>query len=92
MRNIENYSLKKTIFMTFDEYKELIKNVTNGLKEPKYEYDGLYYEDTEEAIKQDKYFEENIVESLSKYFDTKITSVHADDSEYLGVWIVYQNN
>lgn len=33
---------------------------------------------------------EYITDTLSKYFDVTVTSVHADDCEHLGIWICYK--
>lgn len=90
MKNVENYQLKKCIFMELGDYKELIDKLTGGLKSVEYECDGIYYEDTEKAEETETYWNEYITETLSKYFDVTITSVHADDCEYLGVWICYK--
>ena len=38
MKNVENYQLKKCIFMELDDYKELINKITDGLKSVEYEY------------------------------------------------------
>ena len=45
---------------------------------------------TEKAEETETYWNEDITETLSKYFDVTVTSVHADDSEYLRVWICYK--
>lgn len=90
MKNVENYQLKKYILMESDDYKELINKVTDGLKTVEYKYDDIYYEDTEKAEETETYWDEGITETLSKYFDVTVTSVHADDYEYLGVWICYK--
>lgn len=92
MKNTKECQLKKCIFMSFGEYQELILDITDGLKEVKYEYDGIYHEHTEKAEETEVYHNEDITETLSKYFDVTVTSVHADDSEYLGVWICYKED
>ena len=91
MRNVSSSMLKKCIFMDLEEFKDLINNVTGGLKRVKYEPDGIYYEDTDEAEEVETYWNEHITETLSKYFDVKVTSIHADDCEYVGVWICYKD-
>lgn len=90
MKNVENYQLKKCIFMSLNEYKDLILKVTDGLKRVDYEYDGIWYEHTDKAEELDVWCNEDITETLSKYFGVTVTSVHADDSEYLGIWICYK--
>lgn len=89
MKNMENYQLKKCIFMELEEFKDLILNITGGLKRVEYELDGIYYEDTDEAEESETYWNEYITETLSKYFGVTVTSIHADDCEYLGIWICY---
>lgn len=91
MKNVENYSLKKCIFMLLDSYKELVLELTDGLKCVEYELDGIYYLDTEKAEETDTYWNERINETLSKYFDVTVTSVHSDDCDMIGVWIVYKD-
>ena len=88
---ISNNKKKKCIFYTFEEYKELILALTDGLKEVEYEYDGIRYCPTEKAEKLDTHYEDSIENVLSKYFNVIVTSVHADDSECLGIWICYED-
>lgn len=76
--------------MELGDYKELIHKLTGGLKNVEYKYDGIYYEDTEKAEEAETYWNEYITETLSKYFDVTVTSIHADDCEYFGVWICYK--
>ena len=78
--------------MSFTEYQELILDITDGLKEVNYEYDGIYYEHTEKAEETEVYHNKDITETLSKHFSVIVTSVHADDSEYLGIWICYKED
>ena len=92
MKNTEEYQLKKCIFIVLEDFQRLIEELTNGLKEAEYELDGLYFSDSEEAIKTSNYWKEDILVTLSNYFDVTVTSVHADDCGYLGVWICYKEN
>lgn len=91
MRNVDEKMLKKCIFMPFEQYQKLVLNLTDGLKGVEHEIDGLFYEDTDKAENSDTYWNEDVTETLSKYFDTTVTSVHTDDCDYLGVWICYKN-
>lgn len=90
MKNTDKYSLKKCIFMTLDSFKELVLELTNGLKKVQYELDGIYFEDTDEAEESETYWNEYMTDTLSKYFDVQVTSIHTDDCEVLGVWICYK--
>lgn len=89
MKNIKEHQLRKCIFMELDEYKDLIDRVTDGLKAVEYEL-GLFYMYTEKAENTNTYWNEHIEETLSKYFDITVTSIHADDYDDVGVWIVYK--
>lgn len=91
MKNISKYQLKKCIFMTFEEYQELILDVTDGLKEPWHDFDGFWHDDTDKAYETGVFHNEEMTDVLSKYFDTKVTSIHMDnDSDCLGIWICYK--
>lgn len=90
MKNVNENQLKKCIFIECDDYNELIFNITEGLKKVEYGMDGIYYEHTDKADETNTYWNEEIIETLSKYFDVTVTSVHADDCDYLGIWICYK--
>lgn len=90
MKNVEKYSLLKVIFMELDDFKELISELTDGLQEVEYEYDGLYLDHSKKAEESETYWNEPILKTLSKHFGVKVTSYHADDCEVMGVWIAYK--
>ena len=90
MRNTENYSLKKCIFMTLDEFDDLILELTKGLMCVEYEPDGFFYSDTEKTEEIGIRWDGDIEETLSKYFDVTVTSVHADDCDEPGIWVCYK--
>ena len=90
MKNTKNYQIKNCITMSFSTYNKLIDKVTNGLKIAVYEYErGIYYINTLKAMETETYWNKNINETLSEYFDITVTSVHATDEENLSVWICY---
>ena len=89
MKNVRENQLKKCIFMELDEFKDLINKVTDGLKEVDYEF-GLFYMCTDKAETINTYWNEDIEVTLSRHFDVTITSIHADDWDDTGVWIVYK--
>jgi hypothetical protein len=90
MKNVSKDRLKKCIFYEFEEYKELINTVTDGLKEVSYGFDDLCYDDTEKAGATETYWNKYITETLSEYFGVTVTSIHADDADWIGVWICYK--
>ena len=90
MKNVKENQLKKCIFMEFEEFQILIGTITDGLVTVKCDFEGLWYEDTDKAEETDIYWNEDIQETLSKYYDVEITSVHIDDCDYAGVWICYK--
>lgn len=89
MKNVRETQLKKCIFMTLEEFEELINTLTNGLKEVKFEF-SVYITDSNKADDEETYWQEDICVTLSKYFDVEVTSFHSDDCEYPCVWICYK--
>lgn len=83
MKNIKETQLKKAIFMTSEEFEELLNNL--GM-EVEFSCDGITVHNSDGEV---DFYDENLNESLSEYFDVTVTSVHIDDCDYIGVWIVY---
>lgn len=88
MKNVEKNQLKSCIVMSTDDFKKVFTEIfgeydvdTNQVDVEFDAYDGIYFC----AIS-----DQDVYEELSKYFDVKVTSVHLDDSETLGVWICYK--
>lgn len=81
MKNVHPTQLKKCIFFIEDEFKELMEKLNISIE---LDFDGndfVEFTDENEAF-----------ETLANYFDVKeITSVHYDDYEYRGIWIVYKD-
>ena len=92
MKNVKPSQLKKAIFLEEDEFKDILNQVF-GKSE-----DG---EEIEVEISQwglwigyhnSKLSYEEITTGLAQYFDVyKVTSIHADDCDYVGIWVIYQN-
>ena len=83
MKNINENQLKKCIFKELDEF---IRDVNKALgKEVKVicDYDGIYFDTNEDGII-------DILDAMSKYYDTEVTSIHIDDCDFIGVWIAYK--
>ena len=92
MENVKPNELKKCIIKEFDEFKEIIEEITNGEFTCMYELDGISIVLTGKVKEVEREMNtEDILEKLSKYFDTKVTSFHVDDCEYHGVWICYDD-
>jgi hypothetical protein len=87
--NVRENELKKCIFITLDDFEELIDTLTNGLKEVNFEF-SVYITDSDKADDEDTYWEEDILETLSKYFGVEVTSYHSDDCDCPCVWICYK--
>lgn len=90
MKNVRESQLKKCIFMELDVFTKLIEDITDGLLTVEYE-DGIYTTSTQKAEDTDTWWNENILETLSKHFDVEVTSLHSDNCEYVGVWICYKD-
>lgn len=48
------------------------------------DYEGIYFECGEDSL-----YTEEVFAGMSKYYGVKITSIHIDDCEDVGVWICY---
>ena len=84
MKNVRESQLKKAIFMLSDEFEELLSGF--GLK-AEFAWDGLSIYDPNG---KDDYDDEAVNKMLSDHFGVTVTSVHTDDSDLVGVWIVYK--
>lgn len=95
-RVIKNSTIDKTYFckiIPLNEFQMLILDLTDGLKCAEYDANDncLYFDDTVKAEEIGEYWNEYILtETLSKYFDINITSVHTDDNGEIMVWICYK--
>lgn len=90
MKNIRENQLKKCIFMELEDFTSLVEKLTDRLQTVEYE-DGIYLTHTDKAEETDTYWNEDILETFSKYFDVDVTSFHSDNCEYVGVWICYKD-
>ena len=83
MNHIRASQLKKCIFLEAEEFDRTIKEATNTNIEMHLSLDGIsyFYENDEEI---------DVNEALSSYYGVTVTSIHADDCEYPGIWVVYR--
>lgn len=86
MKNAKETQLKKVIhFGGYEEFKEVLDALDGEIK---YVYDaenGFYLCSSEMGL-------DEIFGLLAEYFGvTKVTSIHSDDSDLEGVWIVYED-
>lgn len=90
MKRINRYHAGKVLYMPFEEYETLVLKLTKGLYQPEIN-SGLGYFHTDKAEEKGVYFNGNINEVISKYFDIEVTSIHSDDNEEVtGIWIGYR--
>lgn len=82
MKNVRENQLKKCIFFLYDEFEEVIKDF--GIS-AEIDYDGIAFAKGNEDINN-----EAVYAILSKHFDVDVTSIHCDDCDYIGVWVVYK--
>lgn len=87
MKNVNEYMLKTCIYMPADEYEELLKELFGEYLRVDFTLEGLGVEYNNITCD-----EPDIASKLAEYFDVKeITSIHIDDCDYMGVWIVYKD-
>ncbi len=86
IKNVCKEQLKRCIFLVEEEFNAILDK--HNIK-PEYSYDGLTFYDKKN---QDDLTDEDINNILSDYFGIKVTSVHMDDCDHIGVWIVYKED
>lgn len=83
MKNIKKEQLKKCIIMPISEFVSLMESF--GLIS-EVDYEGAYFSmDGEDVTKEEVYG------ILSNHFGVKVTSLHVDDCDDAGVWVVYKD-
>ena len=90
-QNIGPLALKKCVFVSLNEFIALIKKVLGTQFTVECDYEGVDIVVDPEL--DDLYSDpdhDDVLESLSNYFKVKVTSYHADDCEYPGIWICYK--
>ena len=87
MKNIRNNQLKTCIYLTAEEFTDIVGEILDNVESVEYALDGFIVYTTDDVADVDE-----LHEALRKYFGVKeIESVHTDHCEYVGVWIVYKN-
>ena len=77
---------KTCLFIMIDDFRELLEDAGIPL-DVSIEMDGIaYHSETDEDWTDDK-----INQTLGEFLGVKITSIHADDCDYPGIWIVYKD-
>ncbi len=81
---------KKTcLCLASDEYDDLIDNLYPGKKiRVHYDMDGLWY--SSDIDDEWEKYDDEVAEDIGKHLGIDVTSIHIDDCEYPGVWIVYK--
>ena len=99
MKNTEKYTLKKAIFLLEDDFKQLVSEASGGKFTAEIDEDyrtidiRITNNETETIGYQTDGEESNeycaLLKMLSQHFDTKVTSIHLDNFDTTGIWIVY---
>lgn len=88
MRNVREKQLKKCIILDGDEFRYIVNQIIDIPVEVNYTYDGIEIYPATDTNKEIT----DIETLLAKYFDVKeVTSLHIDDCDTIGVWIVYKD-
>ena len=83
MKNVEKTMLKTAIFIDKDRFEQLLYDLTGGETDDDF-VGGTY-------ITDGIYVTDDALEKMKAYFDVNITSIHADDADTVGIWIVYRD-
>lgn len=79
MNNVRESQLKKCIFKEYDEFKRDVSAALGSNVTVECDYEGISFN-----------YEGNVLEGMSKYYGVEVTSIHIDDCDIIGVWIVYR--
>ena len=88
MKNKERVSIKHCMFIMVDDFNELLHDIGINV-DVSPDLDGLTFYNINENESTD-WDEDKIMSKLSEFFDVQITSLHADDCDYPGIWIAYK--
>lgn len=87
MKHVKYNQIKKCIFKELDEFRQDVSTFFGSDTTVEYDGDGIIIEANEEAL-----YTEEIFSGLSIFYGVKeITSIHTDNCEVVGVWIVYKD-
>lgn len=86
MQNVRESQLKKCIFLTKDEFQEILETIYEAPVVVHPDLDGIWYESSVEID------DANLLVKLKEYYDVKeVTSIHCDDCDYVGIWVCYKD-
>ena len=88
MKNVRENQLKKCIYVEAEDFTAIVQGLfENEHIDVTYTVEGLDICTDNDVVDVGELFE-----GLAKYFDVKeVTSIHIDDFDFIGVWIVYKD-
>lgn len=87
MKNVTKYMLKNCIFISLDDFIDIIHKTLGDGVNVEYSEEGI----TSICTDEDCIYQEEINAALAKYFDVdRVTSCHIDGCEIPSVWICYE--
>jgi hypothetical protein len=87
MKNVRENQLKKCIFLESEEFTDIIHEVLSPDVYVNFTIEGLDICTDDNVVDTDE-----LHKALASYFDVKeVTSIHIDDCDFIGVWIVYKD-
>lgn len=91
MQNVRKTQIKRSIILSNEEFDIAVRKSTGKDITPQLDMDGIWFD-----YDEDKYDIENVddyvKECLSNYFEINVTSIHIDDCDLTGVWIVFDKD
>lgn len=88
MQNVREAQKKTCIFLEIEEFNSIIHRLFGDNIETDFSLDGVYvgYENGDNLDTQEMH------NKLAEYFDVAtVTSIHIDDADVTGVWVVYKD-
>lgn len=92
MKNVRPGQLKTAVFLNLDEFSYVVRAVFGNGTNFETALDGITVYTVDEEDDYTYLEDDEICEKLATYFDVaQVTSFHADDCKYPGIWIVYKD-
>ena len=87
MKNVRENQLKKCIYVESEDFVDVIREVLGAEFCVSFTNEGLDICTNEDVADVNE-----LHEALASYFDVKeVMSIHIDDCDFVGVWIVYKD-
>lgn len=87
LKNVNEKEIKKALCLSESRFNNVLERVSGGKIRAEYCLDGIIFNTTNDETIED--VDAIVLKKLSEYFGVTVTSVHMDDYDDIGVWVIY---